>query len=509
MKRSTPTPNSTPKAVLQLGPALFFIAMMSFAPAYGQIYTEGFTDYEASDWDNGYCEVRWCPTPEVVSSVSCDTPNVLYEYGSTDDDIIWVYFGTQGCTQAEIVFNYGQWEYEPYLANLADTKLKYKTSTGDSFSCSSSGFSVGANLNRTYSTPPGCFPANHIVNLDPSHRAVYWMFDKGTHPAFFFADDIEIYLVGCECGPGDCVTELDEDFGTYFQSGTVCQIFPDTFEQCAGNGPYVSTGTACGSTGDCCMTFGTGYPYSEAILRCVDLSGVAEACLHFNYTKASGTLGPYVYASTDGDDWSLVWSAPFYFDGGCVPGCVDLGDYTGQSVVWLKFSSGTSSASQAHGIDDILLVLGQGCPSCEDPTADAGTDEELCPGMTVVLEGSASGGSGGLCPGDYSPSWDGPGIVSGGDTFNPTVDATGIYTLTVWCDTCWDEDTVEVTGMVVTLGDANGDGAVNGLDVEAFIDVLFGDDTDPAHICAANTDGLNGVTVDDIPSFIALLLDPP
>ncbi len=67
------------------------------------------------------------------------------------------------------------------------------------------------------------------------------------------------------------------------------------------------------------MVFGTGFPYSEATLRCLNLTGVAAASLQFNYTKADGTLGPYLYASLNGTSWTEIWAAPFTFGGGCVP----------------------------------------------------------------------------------------------------------------------------------------------------------------------------------------------
>jgi hypothetical protein len=442
--------------------ALVVLSLASFglAPlaARAQIYEETFADWSASDWDNGYCQVRWCSGAEVYSSVSCDTPNVLRESGSTDDDIIWVHFGNRGCTQAQITFGYGQWQGSPPNPNLADTKLRYAVSTSDTFSCTTSVATLGLNLNLTYASSPQCFPATHTVNLTSSARSVYWKFDKGTSTPFFFADDIEISLTGCTCGPGACLTTLDEDFGTSFQAQTVCTLFPESFETCAGSGPYISSGTACAGVADEVMTFGTGYPYSEATLRCLNLTGLAAASLEFNYTKADSTLGPYLYASLNGTTWTQIWSAPFNFAGGCQPACADLGAYVGQAQVWLKFSSGTSSASQAHGIDDLHLARGEAC--CVNPVGEAGPDHTICAGETVVLEGSASGGSGGTCPGDYSPQWTGPGIVSGGNTFTPTVNAVGTYTLTVECDICSDPDATAVLAGEVPTVNAGADAAL-------------------------------------------------
>ncbi|MCP4589256.1 MAG: hypothetical protein GY842_00790 [bacterium] len=133
--------------------------------------------------------------------------------------------------------------------------------------------------------------------------------------------------------------------------------------------------------------------------------------------------GCYHSLSLHGNGWVLGW------------GCLD-------------FNYGQCASQH----DEDFVAVAAGCyhslalveDPCSDPTADAGTDEELCPGGTLVLDGDAWGGSGGTCPGDYSPLWTGPGIVSGANTWTPMVNATGTYTLTVSCDTCVDMDTVEV-----------------------------------------------------------------
>ncbi len=368
---------------------LMTIALMP-SPTRAQFYTEDFDDWSASDFDNGFCEVRWCDATDLSTSVSCSPSVSLRMINSSDDVILWVHFGDKGCTGVRIDFNYTQWESSPAMPDMSDAQLRFATSTSDTLSCYTSVSGTAALLNRTYSITPTCYSATHTINLESYHRSAYWKFDKGTFPTALFIDDIAVTLIGCECAAGACVTELEEDFGTFFQSGTVCELFPDTFESCAGNGPYISSGTACGGSGDYLMTFGSGYPYSEATLRCIDLAGVGAASLEFNYTKTTSTLGPYLYASLNGEDWTNIWSAPFSFGGGCVAECVDLEDYVGEAEVWVKFSSGTSG-SQAHGIDDLLLVRGTACPATEACCFDDGSCTDLTPADCGTQGGTAQG----------------------------------------------------------------------------------------------------------------------
>ncbi len=70
--------------------------------------------------------------------------------------------------------------------------------------------------------------------------------------------------------------------------------------------------------------------------------------------------------------------------------------------------------------------------------ANAGTNRVLtCTTLTAVLGGSTT------TPGS-TYSWAGPGIVSGGTTLTPTVNAPGVYTLTVTAGGCSASDTMSV-----------------------------------------------------------------
>ena len=314
---------------------------------------------------------------------------------------------------------------------------------------------------------------------------------------------------GCgDCG-GYCLTQWSLDFGDA-AGGTACDVIPVLFETCEGDGPTIGSSSACGGTGDMAMIFESGWPYSAAITRCLDLSAASEARLEFTFSKADGTLGPAISVSTDGGSgFTHIWDAPFNPGSGCLAGCVDLTPYAGLSDIRLKFSSDTMSPS-GSSFDDLLLTFDDGCVTCAEPVANAGDDTQLCAGGTIALSGSAGGGSGGGCPSTYTINWSGPGVVSGGDTFTPTVDAAGTYTLTVTCGDCQDEDDVVVSEETPVAGDMNCDCSINNFDIDPFVLAL----TSPSgyavaypdcDIMLADIDGDGTISNFDIDPFVALL----
>lgn len=74
------------------------------------------------------------------------------------------------------------------------------------------------------------------------------------------------------------------------------------------------------------------------------------------------------------------------------------------------------------------------------PNAEAGTGASVCSGNSTTLTGSSSTSG-------VTYNWFGPGIVSGGSTVTPTVNAVGSYTLTVTdpANGCTANDVVSVT----------------------------------------------------------------
>lgn len=557
-----------------------------------QLYTETFPFGGPADFDNGTFRVEWCTAGTSISSAQfCGTGTALRMNSSTQDPILWVYVDSQGCSQVTLEFDYSQF-------SATGTLLKAVVTSDTTLNCSES---ITTSYGALSTTGGQCVHVTHPVSLSAGVQSVYWKFDHGTPSTnAIYIDNVTITLTGCDCtgggdhdccevgGPGcndatvqacvcaqdsyccetewdaQCVAEVDSfgcgdcggaggcivdfaiDFGSFFQSGRVCDLWPQLFASCEGSaGPYISSGTACGGAGDYVMTFPSGFPYTAAVTGCIEFTSSPTARLTFNYSKSDGTLGPRIDASVDDGAFTTIWNAPISHPGGCTPGCVDLSQFAGETNVRLRFSSGTS-LTQTHSFDDIVLTQGATCPAtraccfdngycldlsnanclsvggapqaigstcagttcvtCTAPSADAGPDKWLCAGGIVMLEGSASGGDGGDCPGDYSPSWTGPGIVSGGDTFTPMVNAAGTYVLTAACDDCEDTDGVIVSAVTFLSGDVNNDGLINGKDVQAFVDVILGSNLSLQGRCAADLDSSGEVDLADISAFVAMLL---
>ena len=90
------------------------------------------------------------------------------------------------------------------------------------------------------------------------------------------------------------------------------------------------------------------------------------------------------------------------------------------------------------------------------PTAEAGIGTTLVCGVSdFVINGSGTMGN------DIQITWSGPGMIVDGDTYNPTINSSGIFTLTVenTITGCISTDEVEIFQdgniPVVTVGPAN------------------------------------------------------
>ncbi len=135
--------------------------------------------------------------------------------------------------------------------------------------------------------------------------------------------------------------------------------------------------------------------------------------------------------SSSGANISYAWSGPGIVSGGATatPTVNAAGTYT------LTVTNQTNNCTAS----DQVAVTANTTP----PVANAGMDKTItCANPNVQLNGSGSSAGAGI-----TYVWSGPGIVNGGNTLTPTVNATGAYTLTVNNGTngCSASDQVEVT----------------------------------------------------------------
>jgi len=375
------------------------------------------------DLVEGDFHVQWClTTASVASSSFCNSGGALKLDSATDDPLLWISVGNAGCSAVEINFKYAQF-------SATQTVLKYGTTSATALSCSG----LTPTALGTLSVVGGvCQPVTVTIPLGTA-KGIYLRFDHGANANAIMIDDFEVRRVGCCatgshscCTPGSpgcsdstigacvcagdpfccetewdiqCVAEVSQfgcgtcagsapcldayavDFGTAYAAGSICSRFPSLFESCEGIAPSLTTSLGCAGTGNAAMKFGTGFPYSAAVTRCLNLAQFTHPTLMFAYSKASGTLGPKVDYSIDGVSWSNAWTAPIGFAGGCAPVELDLTPLAGLPSVRFRFSSG-SSVSNSASIDDILLreaastahaCCATGGPSCDSPVISSCT----------------------------------------------------------------------------------------------------------------------------------------
>lgn len=401
--------------------AVCWCALSTIALAQGDclIYTEGFDSFAGPrDLDDGLFRVQWCGNGATVSSSSfCPAGNAFRLDAPGEDPIVFVTAPAGSCTSFTISFDYSQ---------FADTGtvLRYAVSSAAQVNC---GQSVTTGALALTAGNGMCTAASHTVFVSPG-QSVYLRFDHGSNTNAIFIDNVTIEVGGCcdggsehDCcttgGPGcaddtieqcvcavdpfccdvewdqlcvdqvesldcgscapapQCIGDFAIDFGGFYQPGGVCGLFPQLFEHCEGTGPFISSGSACGGSGDMVMTFAGGFPHSAAVTHCIDMTDAATATLSFDYTKNTGTLGPKIAVGIDGGEFIDIWIAPVVFAGGCETVVLELSALGGQGSVQFRFSSG-SSVSNGAAMDNIVLHTSDtashdcceiGGPGCDDP----------------------------------------------------------------------------------------------------------------------------------------------
>ena len=175
---------------------------------------------------------------------------------------------------------------------------------------------------------------------------------------------------------------------------------------------------------------------SNVVTIVVNVKPNANAGLNKVLTCTNPTVTLDGSSTTTGVSYS--WTGPGIVSGGSIatPVVNASGTYT------LTVTVNSTNCQQTDNVD----VTSNGAL----PNADAGLNKVItCTNPTVILDGSSTTSG-------VSYSWTGPGVVSGGATAKPTVNAAGAYTLTVTITAtgCQQTDIVNVTNNT-TLPNAN------------------------------------------------------
>ncbi len=396
------------------------------------LYATGFDSFNGPpSFEQGPFAVSWCLANAAVSTSNfCPTGNAFKLDSASDDPVLLVHVGSAPCASVTVSFTYGQFAATSTVvragftsATVADCSIATPTTVG------------------TLTTTGGtCTLVSFTVELT-GQTGVAFRFDHGNNTNAITIDSLEIAvesccgaahgccetgLLGCSddaiagcvcasdpyccevewdaqcveevetfgcgaCGSGGvaCLTAFATDFGSMYATQSVCVLFPDLFESCEGAPPTLTISGGCASTADPAMRFGTGFPYSAAITRCLDLAAMPAPSLRFRYVRNAGTLGPRIDWRTQGSAWSTAWQpATGEGVGTCQTVDLDLAAIAALPEIQFRFLSGSSVANGA-AFDDLELLPGEpphdactvGGPGCTDASIEAcvcGLDAYCC-----------------------------------------------------------------------------------------------------------------------------------
>lgn len=544
------------------------VVLLSASGAVGQsctIYSTGFDSFLGPpDWNEGPFSVAWCLNGSTVTATNfCPTGSALKLDSPSDDPVVLVRVGDTGCASVSLTFTYAQ-----FVAT--GTTIKASLTNAQLPGCSApTSTTIG-----TLSTTGGVCTQVTMTVLPEGAEGVLFRFDHGnTGATAITIDDLSVAVDGCcdethgccEEGPagcaddavaacvctqdpyccavewdavcvaeveglgcGDCsgggtappcLTGFATGFGTAYVTSPVCALFPELFESCEGVAPTLTISGACATSGDPAMRFGTGFPYSSAVTRCLDLTATSAPELRFRWTRAPGSLGPRIDYQVAGGDWLVAWQPAFgEGTGACVETVLDLAPISGETEVRFRFVSGSSVANGA-AFDDIELAPGasahdcctQGAAGCADRAIEAcacGLDGYCCEvewdALCVVIASSECGAD---CPGIlYCGAPDASACDLAHDTpfcADETCCATVCGFDAFCCAESWDQLCVKEAAIACAspvAADLNADGLVNGGDLAMLLSAWGS--TGPA-AGGADLDGSGTVNGGDLAVLLA------
>lgn len=431
------------------------------ASAAGQTCAIYETEFDAfagpPAYSNGPFSLSWCLSgASVTGSNFCPTGNALKLDASAEDPLLLVRTGDAGCASITLSFTYAQ--FAP-----TGTVLKVGPTSAASASCA---IATPTTLFALSTTGGTCVAVTVTVPLDGA-QGLAFRFDHGANTNAIVIDSLVVSVTGCcgathgccEVGPPGCsdsavaacvcaidayccttawddlcIAEVDSlgcgtcgppppvclngfatDFGTLYQTQSICLLRPDLFEFCEGIPPTLTISGACASTADPALRFGTGFPNSAAITRCIDLSSIDAPRLRFRYARNAGTIGPRIDWRSEGTDWAVAWQPTGTAGiGVCAEVALDLGPIRDLPGVRFRFTSASSIANGAV-FDDLAIEsappacgspatggchLPSGTPACADAiccTAVCAVDPFCC---DVAWDETCAAEAGILCAGD-------------------------------------------------------------------------------------------------------------
>ncbi len=317
----------------------------------------------------------------------------------------------------------------------------------DNFSVSNSGFSfifggtasIGPNAQFSYAAT-GCNSYNFTKTCQVTNSTFLWSFgDGGTstsqNPSHSFTSS-GVYSVSLEVTDNlGCTRTYSETFTVGFPdaNGGAAQTITCSATSVQLAGSSATSGATFSWAGPGIVSGGTtATPTVNAVgTYTLTVTNPANACTNTaTATVSTNTTTPNVNAGSDGTLTCAGTSVN-------LTGTSSTGGATfswaGPSVV----SGATTATVTVNGSGTYTLTVtnpANGCtasdqavvaPDANIPNVNAGSDQTLtCSVTSLNLAGSSSTGG-------VNFSWAGPGIVSGGTSATPLVNAAGTYTLTV------------------------------------------------------------------------------
>jgi hypothetical protein len=401
-------PNRTHTQGVRLRAIGTLLLLCATAAAGGQscpIYQTEFDEFAGPPaWANGPFAVSWCLSGATVTGSNfCPTGNALRLDATGEDPVLLVRVGDAGCASVTLSFTYSQFA-------ATGTVLKVGATSATSASCS---LATPTTLVALAATGGACTPVT-VTAPTGSAQGLVFRFDHGANTNAILIDSVVVSVTGCcgathgccetgfagcadaavqacvcavdsyccavawdalcvahveslgcgSCGPPplECLEAFATDFGTLYQTQSICLLRPDLFEFCEGAPPTLTISGPCAGAADPALRFGTGFPHSAAVTRCLDLSGLPAPRLRFRYTRNPGTVGPRIDWSSDDSGWAVAWQPSSTAGiGVCAEVALDLTPLRDLPGVRFRFTSASSLANGAV-FDD--LILESGPPIC-------------------------------------------------------------------------------------------------------------------------------------------------